>query len=235
MEPSATDAPERKHAPNRKPASKMASRRARKHVIGALLSLIIGTASGFPIVYFFGEWLPPAEPHIIAGTGRIEEIRMPEGARKKVDVRKFIIAGGDADDFGRIYINNYLVNSGESPTKLFNSTNPAGTSARSDAIKYAVIRNDFMIEDKDVTVFLRRGDNYVVRELENSIFGTCVGGIRIEVNGATLEHFPQTMPDNFYVEPGVSNSVLAQKFEQAGIGALSDAVCARRIYHFRLE
>ena len=208
-----------------------------RQVSAILISLAVGPIIGFALVWFFGEWLPPGRPVLISNVGSIEEIRLPEGARKLEDVGAFMIKGGGGDDFRRIYVNNYLVNSGESPSHLFFNEDAFGKQARNIVIKYAINRNNYMVADKDVMVFLKHGDNYIAQELENSIFGTCVAGINIEVNGSVLEHFPQVMPKNFYVEPGVSNSnkILADKFQQSGVGALSDALCARRVYHFNLE
>jgi hypothetical protein len=205
------------------------------HALGILVSLVSGSLVAVAFVWIFAEWLRPDKPAMIPQIGSIEEIRMPEGARKLEDIGNFIIKAGAGDDFGRIYVNNYLINSGESPNHLFFTESPNGRQARTTAASYAVNRNNYMVADKDVKVFLKHSDNYIVQKLENSILGSCVVGINIVVNEAVLEHFPQVMPKNFYVEPGVSNKELAKKFDESGVGALSDALCARRIYHFSVK
>ena len=164
------------------------------HVIAIVLSVSVGTTFGFALVFSFGKWLTPAAAIVLPNTGRIEEIRMPVGARKLEDVGTFVIKGGGGDDFGRVYVNNYLTHSGESPDLLFFTNSPNGKQARDEVMSYATNLNNYMLGDKDVVAFLRRGDNYIIQELENSIFGTCVSTIRIEVNKALIEHFPQTMP-----------------------------------------
>jgi hypothetical protein len=100
-----------------------------------------------------------------------------------------------------------------------------------------------MMTSKDVRGFLRKGENYIVQELENSIFGSCVSMLNIVVNGQNLEHFPQQLPDGFYVEKDVSNPPLLKKFEEAAaidmgsmkVSALEEALCARRIWEFNLQ
>jgi hypothetical protein len=113
---------------------------------------------------------------------------------------------------------------------------------REKVLEKTVDRADFMMTAKDVRGFLRKGQNYIVQEIENSIFGTCVSMLNIVVNGQNLEHFPQQIPDGFYVEKDVSNLPLLKKFESAAavdtnpmkVSALDDALCARRIWEFAL-
>jgi len=134
-----------------------------------VLSVSVGTTFGFALVFSFGKWLTPAAAIVLPNTGRIEEIRMPVGARKLEDVGTFVIKGGGGDDFGRVYVNNYLTHSGESPDLLFFTNSPNGKQARDEVMSYATNLNNYMLGDKDVVAFLRRGDNYIIQKLENSM------------------------------------------------------------------
>src|SRR4051794_24661963 len=137
------------------------------HRGGAIvMTLAVGVACGFLLVLFFGEWLPPDSPAIIATRGSIEEIRLPVSARTLEDITKFMINGGGGDDFGRIYFNNYLISSSEVPQNLFFTDRVSGKQTRETVIAYAATRNNPTPTDKDVTVFLKHGDNYIVQELE---------------------------------------------------------------------
>jgi hypothetical protein len=216
-----------------------------RHVALAGSTFSCAILLGFALADLFGASFHSDDPHEIESVGRIATIRMPVGARKLKEVKTFVLKGGGGDDFGRIYVNNYLVNSNETPKNVFYTDNPLGAATKTIAIDNAVDRAIYMMDAKDVRIFLRPGKNYIVQELENSILGSCVSSIDITVNGTELEGFPQNIPDDLYVEKDVANGELLSKFEAAaaidakttkvGVSALADALCARRIWEITLE
>lgn len=214
------------------------------HLVIAGLSSALGVGSGAALAHFLGSSLEPAGPHEISTVGRIELIRMPIGARRLRDIKTFVLNVGGPDDFGRVYVNNYLNISNEARDAVFFTSSPMGKEARDKVIEKAVDRAEFNIGVKEVRKLLRQGKNYITLELENAI-AACVTSIDITVNGKELEHFPQDPPDGYYIEKDVSNLPLLKKFEAAstldatttkvGISPLTDALCARRIWEFTLE
>jgi hypothetical protein len=175
-----------------------------------VLTLACGVLTGAALAYLFGSWLKPAPPQNIPTVGRLDVLRMPIGARKLKEIRSFVLRGGGDDDFGRIFVNNYLVNSSETPRRLFTGDKTLAAK-RNAVIGYAVNRHNDMPDEKDVRVFLRPGKNYIVKELENSIYGTCVAGGDIIVNGVPLEQFPENMPEDWFIEKAVRNPDLVKR------------------------
>jgi hypothetical protein len=235
----------RRSKPLSHPPTKAAFQHPSRHALYAAITGMTGVVIGFLLAYFFGNWLKADVPTEATTIGRIATLRMPVGARRLDQIKTFILKGGGGDDFGRIYANNYIVNSGETPNNVFYTTNPLGVVARKLAIDNANDRAIYMMADKDIKIFLKKGKNYIVQELENSILGTCVASIDILVNGIELEGFPQNLPDDLYVEKTVSNAVLLSKFQAAaaidakttkvGVSALADALCSRRVWEIELE
>jgi hypothetical protein len=108
--------------------------------------------------------------------------------------------------------------------------------------------------------FLKRGKNFIVVELENSILGSCVTSVDVTVNGVELESFPQMLPEALAVEPESVNEVLlrelrrieripaisqltddeskrysASEKNELTASSLEDAICARRVFEVNLD
>jgi len=214
------------------------------HLAVVVAVILLGISAGGIGSYLRGRWLQPEEPKTLYGIGRIEAIRLPIGARRLRDIRTFALVVGGSDDFGRVYVNNYLVASGENPKGVFYTDSKIGEISRNKLIGYARDRANHMVGNIDVRWALQVGTNYVVQELEN-VLDTCVTSMDMLVNGIELEHFPQRMPDNWYIEKGIGNEIILQKYEAAstldaqgrklGVSALGDALCARRIWEFTVN
>jgi hypothetical protein len=188
---------------------------------------------GGGLAFEFGKGLRPQDAREIDGLGQIEAIRLPAEARRLADLTSFVINLPGADDYGKVYFNNYLVLSTENPTSLFyNINNP--DAAKKVAIDYGAKRN-LITTSADVASRIVSQWNYIVVENENSALGGCVTSVDITVNGQRLERFPRSFPKNAYAELTTLNSVLARKFDQAQVGAIIDALCARHIFAFYVD
>ena len=222
-------------------------------------TILFGVILGAIIASQFGKGLRPGPVQLVETVGRIEILRLPTKARRLSDIRTFIIQMDGADDYGRVFVNNYLWMNNENPQQLFYSSND--TKERRDEFnQLAVDRNELLVVKRDARVLLRSGTNDIVVELENSILGTCVTAIDIVVNGEELESFPRSIPDRLNVEAEVVNRTLLRQFKKAersdvhselseaernkfsaseisdlSVSSLDDVICARRIFQFEVE
>jgi hypothetical protein len=204
------------------------------HLLLTVFTIIISAAVGFVLVYFYARYLPSEEPHAVSATqssgiGTVEVVRMPVGARQMRDVKRFVITGGGFDDFGRIYVNNYLVNTSEDRERILTGDFKKDPLAIEFLNVYPIkIRNNEIPVPKDVKSFLRTGYNYIVYELINAR-GACTSGLDIAVNGIELEGFPQQFPTkDFSPDLDSISAPLEQK-----LGS-ENAICARWVYEARL-
>jgi hypothetical protein len=204
------------------------------HLMVTLGAMIVSVTVGFVLVSLYARYLPSEEPHAVlsmqpAGIGRIEVIRMPVGARRLRDVKRFVITGGGFDDFGRIYINNYLINTSEDRERVLIGDFKNDPLAIEFLTRNPVrIRNNEIPVPKDVKNFLRVGTNFIVYELINAR-GACSSGLDVAVNGVELEGFPQQFPTKDF-SPDVDSLPEALELK---LGS-EDALCARWIYEFIL-
>ena len=201
-----------------------------------LVAAVIGMLAAVGVVSNYGIGVRPAPATSVNGFGRFEPIRLPFGSRRLSDIKSFVVRMNGADDYGRVFVNNYLLLDTENPAAIF--YNIFNTDSEKAKLKqfvdtYSVSRNVYMVGDKDARVFLKEGLNTVVFEVENSLWGTCAGEMDLTVNGQELETFPRSVPDALYVEKEVVNSTLLHDFESAG-DALNDVLCSRRIFEFWL-
>src|SRR5208282_2789287 len=158
---------------------------------------------------------------------------MPVGARNLSGVKNFVIEGGGFDDYGRIYVNNYLVNTSENHNNIFvrgyQETDVGKLFLRQFPAR---IRNNEIPVPKDVRNFLRSGANFIVYELINAT-RACSSRLNMSVNGITLETFPQFFPTEGF-SPDRDN-VLDAGQRKSGTSlakSLNDALCSRWIYEF---
>jgi hypothetical protein len=217
------------------------TRIAQRYLV-AIVASIAAIASAAILTTIFAVGLPPDRFTALDGIGRIEVLRMPVGARRLIDVKSFVIKMPGADDYGRVFANNYLVLNKEAQDIFYTQHDDA---RKKDAITSdKAQRNVNLLGDNDIKGYLRTGSNIIVAELENAV-GPCTFGIDIHVNGIELETFPRTIPDKFFAEKESVNSTLFQKFEKAQAMDTSagystpdpydDVVCARRIFQVDLE
>jgi hypothetical protein len=218
-----------------------AARNSQRH-LAVILAIVAAIAAAAFITIGFAAGLPPSPFTPLDGIGRIEVLRMPIGARRLIDIKSFIINMPGADDYGRVFANNYLVLNREAPDVFYTQVDDA--SKREAISNDKAQRNVNMIGEKDVKGYLRSGFNFIVAELENAI-GPCSFSIDISVNGTELETFPRIIPNGFFAERESVNSALFQKFEKAQAADAApgdfapdpydDVVCARRIFQVNLE
>ena len=178
----------------RKSKSPAPERRTARYALiaGSLLaSVLIGAA----ISYEFGKGLKPAPTRSATGigVGRIEVLRLPTHQRKLSDIKTFEVAMSGADDYGRIFVNNQLVINTENPAQIFFGGVDDQTKRRI-VERLAIDRSDLIVGKSDVRGFLKRGNNFIVVELENSILGSCVTNIDVAVNGIELDLFHKCSP-----------------------------------------
>lgn len=201
-------------------------------IVGA--AALCGSILAVVAVACLGENFKPGAIGHLDQVGRIEVIRLPATARDLDGIRTFSVKMGGADDYGRVFVNNYLVLNTENPDKLFYTDNDP-KEKKEAASKLALRRNQFMVGEAGVVHLLHRGKNYIVAEVENSLWGACSGGIEVIVNGSLLENFPRGFPDRLSVEEDVMNTGLRKLYDQSHVPAVFDALCSRRIFEFQLQ
>ena len=98
------------------------------------------------------------------------------------------------DDFGKVYLNNFLVLSSEDPEHLYYSTRKE-EEAKRVSLQFSVLRNlNPKAHDLNMVDLIVPGWNFVVFEVENSFYGECSATIDIVANGKRLEQFPRSVP-----------------------------------------
>jgi len=97
-------------------------------------------------------------------------------------------------------------------------------------------RGNFGLGPFEGKMFLVRGKNYIVAELENSDQGPCSAQLNLKVNEISPVGFPLIMGEGFNAEGGVtlSANVLA-RLQRVGPWYLQYASCSRRIFEFYLK
>jgi hypothetical protein len=203
-------------------------------LMGVLLTLTISLLAAATTSYQFGKGFRAAAIQTIAMTGRIEHLRMPVGARTLDDIRTFMIRMDGAQDFARIFVNNYLLIDNESPKDMLFISVPRSDDKREKVLPMAIDRSDYHVGSLSARYYLLKGKNYIIAEVENGYLG-CNTVVDIVVNGTQLEHFPKVLPDRLYVEADSVNSLVKDRFEKLRKSAVQDSLCSRRIWEFELE
>jgi hypothetical protein len=203
-------------------------------LLAVLLTLSISLLLAAGTCYYFGKGFRAAPPTAVAMTGRIEHLRMPIGARALEDIRSFIIRMDGAQDFARIFVNNYLLIDNESPKDMLFVSVPRKEDKRELVLPMAVDRSDYHVGSWPARYYLLKGSNYIVAEVENGYLG-CNTVIDIVVNGTQLERFPRVAPGRLYVETDAVNPLVKTRFEKLRKTGDRDSLCSRRIWAFELE
>jgi hypothetical protein len=208
--------------------------RAIVRLLAVMLTLTVSLLVAATTSYYFGKGFRAAPTQTVAMTGRIEHLRMPVGARALEDIRSFMIQMDGAQDFARIFVNNYVLIDNESPKDMLFVSVPRSDDKRDLVLPMAVDRSDYHVGTRAARYYLLKGRNYIVAELENGYLG-CNTVIDIVVNGTQLERFPKVVPDRLYVEADAVNPLVKTRFEQIRKTGDRDSLCSRRIWAFELE
>jgi hypothetical protein len=143
-----------------------------------------------------------------------------------------------ADDYGRVYLNNYVVANKEATSVRFRKLeNIDGPDLESIVVDRKANKLGADIEARE---YLRQGQNVIIIELENAV-GPCEERVDIRVNGSQLEQVPAQLPQNFQVDTEAVNAEVFHKFKVAESHGksvpdpLDDVLCARRAYMFSLD
>jgi len=210
-----------------------------------LLNFVIAGVVGLSIACFFGKGRPNSPPTEVDNFAQYENIRLPIGGRAERFLKSFIIkVKGEVDDFGRIYVNNHKVTSSEIPTRPFKFIKWRDEK-RDFTPKYAVNRASPTDSEVEVRAWLRKGNNWIMMELENSRWGACSMTVELLANGIQLEGSPYFIPQRRQIRESLSNPSLSQRLRRlsadtATSGAFGiipeyDAVCDRSIFAFQLD
>lgn len=205
----------------------------KNRIVALLVSCVLGILSGI-LVSNFGRYLPARPKQAIAGIARIHRVVPPEGGRKLADVGTLTVRMDGADDYGRVFVNNYLVMNNELASLIGEAD--LDKDRLSEICKYSVDRRNPPPGEKDVTAFLKKGKNYLIFEVENSMWGTCGTSVDMKINEIRLQGFPLHMPEDFNVEKASANEKLLFSLKSISPDvALEDALCARRIVELELD
>jgi hypothetical protein len=199
----------------------------------AAVGVVVGA-----IVGRYGEGLRPAAPTQLSTIGRLQELLTPVEARRLDGLHSLTVALSDVDDYGRVYVNNYLVVDREIGTHVLRQPEIAAEEQKL-ALKKSILQlGNGGLGPVDVRRFLRVGRNYIVAELENSQYESCSAQLHIEINNVVPLGFPVLLGEGLEAEGGVTlNSAVRKKFESPGSPQfwILFAVCARRIYELDLK
>lgn len=201
----------------------------RRPPIAALCAMIAGILFGYVGGVLGEHHNSPEKP--LFGIGKIERVILPSTARNLRNIRDFSVEMGGPDDYGRIFVNNYLVINKEDATGLVPGATP---EIQEKVRRRSVDRRTNLPPKTDVKAFLRKGSNFIVAEVENSQ-GPCLMGIDIVVNGVPLKTFPRSLPEGWEVEDHAVNVNLLNEFRRLDIQTLEDALCSRRIFEVVLD
>jgi hypothetical protein len=147
-----------------------------------------------------------------------------------------VIELSDVDDYGRVYLNNYLVEDRELGQQDITNGSAKNRASLEPFLNSVTPRGNFGLAPFDGKLFLVRGKNYIVAELENSPFGPCSARLSIKVNGVSAVGFPVIMGEGFDAEGGVTlNASVRQRLNHYGPWWLQYASCSRRIFEFDLK
>ncbi len=210
---------------------------AKHHTRPVLAALVVALSAlaGWTFAAVFGRGFTPAPAAEVPTYGFVQSVRLPIRARSIDELSSFEVEMDGADDFARVYVNNYLVISTENPNSILLFT-PESDPQQQLMKRLAVQRNSPLPGRKDVVGLLHKGVNTIVFENENSIFGTCSAAIALFANGQRLERFPVRVPIGLYPERASLFPPVIELFERTGAAsAANDILCARRVFVFELS
>lgn len=195
-------------------------------LICVALGSIIGSISSCQ----FGSNLKTTEI-VIPKIGVLHYLSLPKGVVSRSDIQSFEINIPSADDFVRVFVNNYLVASNENPESLIHFTNldeDIRKEAKLFLQKFAINRGH-SLENIRADFYLHDGLNHIVIELENGDWGFCNTRYDIRVNGVILQGYPSAVP---YPQnlPNEMSELLGPT-----IHGWNNAICSRRIFQFTLK
>lgn len=175
-----------------------------------------------------------ASPELkIDGIGRIQTVALPNTAMSIEDMNSFTIKIDGADDYTRVFVNNYLALNQETSESVFYIP-PPDSEVFKQLKQSAVDRRAHRLGEVEVKPYLRRGKNFVIIELENSIMSTCIVNVEMKVSGIRLPSFPRILPEGFDVEMEAVNDRLLKEYRRLRESTLEDATCSRRIFEITI-
>ncbi len=196
-------------------------------IIVLIAFVVAASVTGVGLVFEFGEHLRSSDTSV-ENTAYIRRVPLPNGVRDRQDVTSFELEVDGADDFARVYVNNYLVFDSEADRSLFYIDQ--GDAGNTYSEVYSRVRNLSGENSRDLKFYLRDGWNHVIYELENSRFGACMGSFGLRMNGEPLRGLPVTV--RYEDMEFFSNEQLRQR--EPGSYHL-DAICGRWVWSFYLQ
>jgi len=204
-----------------------------KRVLVVILVAAVSVFAAFITSRYYGKGFASAEPESIPTIGRIQHLRMPNSARALEDIRSMEIQIPEAGAHAKIFVNGYVLIDNENPRNIF-VTLVGDKNSRDSVTAMAVDRRNYRVGSRPAQGYLRKGNNYIVVELENTHLG-CNTEIDVAVNGIELEHFPKIIPDRLYVEAETVNNVVKDRLDRLGGWGVRDSLCSRRVWELELE
>lgn len=197
--------------------------------------IALSALAGVICALVFGRGFHPLAPAKVDSYGVVQTIRLPVGARTINQLTSFEVEMRGADDFARVYANNYLVISTENPNQILLFA-PEKDPQEELMARVSVKRNMPLPGRKEVISVIRKGTNTIVFENENSIFGACAASMSLFANGKQLEGFPVQVPDGLYPERTSLLPEVIGLFERTKAApSADDILCARRIFVFEVS
>jgi hypothetical protein len=183
--------------------------------------LIAGVLTGTAASFRYGKNLP-SKPINIPGLGILQRVQLPGGPYSFESIGVFDVDLPDADDFGRVYVNNYVLISTERPDLLVSYEETKTVSAAQ--LKRFAVNRGHNRGRRGANYYLRPGLNYIVVELENRT-GPCAMGYNFKIGEREVPNVPRTVGSS------------AEELRALTGGSISpeNAICSRRIFEFELE
>lgn len=220
-----------------------------------IISILIGVAVAWTCVKVAGGGYRNSDQQQLerrgvpaASLGTIHSIRLPTTARRLVDLKSFTVSMDDVDDYGRVYVNNYVALTNDDDSNLFYTK--VDPKISENFIHKITQRYNPNGKERDVRYLLRKGHNSVVFEIENGVWGACGARLGLTANGQMLEGFPTYLPTAFNVERSARHTelfqrlraeatsrglVLLERHPELVLSPSANALCARRILTFELD
>ncbi len=215
-----------------------------KHRVAWLLTcLLLGSATGFLSAISLSRNLK-ASSIAVPGLGQIHRIALPRGVHRRSDIWKFEIRNEAADDFSRVYVNNYIVLSSEQP-ELFvgiNAKEQIDVNESKTLLQSVLVPRAQPFGKTLVDFHLKTGWNVIVLELDNRI-GPCQTRLEMLVNDELIRGIPSEFPTSFSeiqnLAAGESTIDVVQWRDGTEYPVkepvIEDGLCARRIFQFWLD
>jgi hypothetical protein len=195
---------------------------------------LLASAAGY-LLSLFSYPVRPADDVIVPTVGILHRVVPPAGVQRLREVHSFTVTIVYADDYGRAYVNNYLVGSREDRNDVFHVRGRAQDSV-SFVMERTHDRDNYPIaKDWDVRRHLIKGKNFIVLEAENSTLSGCLAKFEIKINGTHVYGSPLDIPEGFEVEGAVFNARLRGSLNRLHIPVIENALCARRVIELELR